>query len=151
MTTSAVVLRETSIDELESCGGELFVQNWSEVEQHLSSAPPDPLFSAYRQMEAAGMLVSIGAWDEDKLVGYVMVGVALHLNYQVLAGHHDLLFVDKAHRQGSNLGMRLIRAAEKGAKERGAKWLFWHAKPDSALATILRALPVEETVYRRNL
>jgi GNAT superfamily N-acetyltransferase len=131
---------------------ELARAHWAETEAGLMPEGPSIAIELYQALEQADALIAFGAFDADELVGYAVAILGLHLHYRVLYAQHDLLFVRPDHRRGT-LGLRLMRAIETALKARGAKFVVWHAKPQSTFNMILvrTGYAVEETVYRKDL
>lgn len=130
---------------------ELSRQHWEETESSISSGP-DIVEASYQALEDAGATVAFAAFDGDEIVGYSCAFIAPHIHYGFLYAHHDVLFVRKELR-GGPIGVRLIRKTEQAAAERQAKWIFWHAKPNSTFDTLLPRMgySLEEYVYKKEL
>lgn len=133
---------------VEAATAALGVNHVRETEPELGAHGPNLQTAVYASLEAAGSLITFGAFEGDEMVGYSVAILGPHLHYGFTYAHHDLLYVDPAYRKGT-LGLRLIRATEAEAKARGARCATWHAKPGSALQRILDRLGYgsEETVY----
>lgn len=126
----------------------LFVEHWKENESHASSNPPTPLIDAYKQLESSGFVVAFGAFDDDEIVGYCIAFVLPHLHYGFLYGNHDILFLRKKYRSGST-GLKLISKVTQECKRLGAKFMLWHAKPNTTMDALLikTGAKLEETIY----
>ena len=99
-----------------------------------------PDFDRHIQMQRAGILLVLFAYQETDLVGYSSTIVLPHLHYpDLIHAHNDLLFVVPEHRSGG-LGLRLIYQTKRYARGRGARFMTWHAKPKTALAELLPKL-----------
>ena len=146
-------LRPITVAELREQGGGLFRAHWAEVAKNKHLMVLDPNWDAYEAMEAKGDLLAIALCaDDGRLLGYSVSLLAWHHNYAGLRYCQNLVvFVDKEHRRQS-AGMRLINATEVEAKERGAKLVLWHAKPDTALDVLLqKRCKVQDVIYAREL
>lgn len=132
----------------------LIGQHWQEIARHKHLMVLKPDVERYAALEEAGSLLVLVAVVEDKIVGYSVSFVYPHIHYRdMMFCQNDVLYVHPEHRGGS-VGGKLIRETERMAKERGAKMLSWHAKPDSALEAMLDRSTVyhmHETVFMREL
>lgn len=107
---------------------------------------------AYRQMEAAGMLYLIGAFDDDTLVGFLVLVVTSMPHFGSLAATVESFFVSSHARKGGT-GLRLLRSAESLACSLGVPAMFTHAPVGSRLDTVLAHLGYAEAsrVFFKNL
>jgi predicted GNAT superfamily acetyltransferase len=97
----------------------------------------DPDLPRYQRLEDLGVLVCLGAYDGDDLVGYSFNVLSTHSHYQtVLCAHNDLLYLKPEYRTGAN-GLLLMRATRDALKARGVSHVLWYAKPDTALDKLL--------------
>lgn len=87
----------------------------------------------YKTLQEKSILIALGAFEDDLLVGYAALVVTEPPHYM---GHKiavsDTIFVHKNFRKSTH-GLKLISIAEKLAKERGALEVHWYSKPDSNL------------------
>lgn len=96
-----------------------------------------PDIERYRALQDAGCVYALGAYDDGELIGYNVMFIAPHPHYKhMIHAHNDILFVRADHRKG-RLGVELIQMTRAALKARGVHFLTWHAKPDTALATLL--------------
>lgn len=112
---------------------------------------PSPQIEMYKSLEKMGWVIALGVFDDDIMIGYAIAILSQHLHYSFLYAHHDVLFLKKKYR--GRVGLKLISEIEKKAAERGACYIFWHAKPDSIMGKILlkTGCKIEEIVYRKGL
>ena len=97
---------------------------------------PRPDAPAYRTMEANGKVVAFGAFDEDKLIGFlVMLAVTLP-HYSEKVATAESFFVSAAYRRAGT-GDRLLDEAKRFAKEIGAVGLLISAPIGGKLAAVL--------------
>lgn len=137
---SSIEIRETTIADKIDEANALLVAHWQELAKNKDVMVLKPDVERYALLEAAGSLVSLVAYDGDRIVGYSVNFLTTNLHYSDLTYvHNDVLFVMPEHRK-SSLGMRLIRATEDVARQRGARMVIWHAKEQTALAEILPRL-----------
>ena len=119
----------------------------------VDGAPP---FSAkmemYHALEKTGSFQVLGAYLEDKLIGFVTVLVSVFPHVGVLMAVTESLFVAKEYRK-TGAGLKLIRAAETYAYERDAPCLLVSAPFGGNLAEVLPHVGYAETnrVFCRKL
>ncbi len=128
--------------------GELLADNWAETGFDFPFAPD---VAAYQRLHEAGVAFAVGAFAGGDVVGYCTVVVVPHPhNPSVLVASNDALFVAPAHR-GGTVAARLIQAAEREAKARGALRFTWHCRAGTGLAAMLSRhgyRPVDEVVMK---
>lgn len=96
-------------------------------------------------------VIALGMFDDDALVGYVSTFVLQHNHLTDLVAIIDAIYLLPEYRRGRN-GLLLLEAAERCAKELGAKTAIISAKPKSALARILnRRYYVDEICFAKEL
>lgn len=132
-----LVESSTITDKIERCKA-LAVAHWEELAKNKQLMVLNLDVQRYAQLERAGMLFGIWAYEGDDIVGYSINVFGTNLHYADLVyAQNDLLFVSKEHRTGTT-GLKLIKETERVAKERGAKMLIWHAKEHSTLESLFR-------------
>ncbi len=149
-----MLIRPISAVESIETAGPLIREHWEEIARNKQVMVLKPHMDAYRALEQQDALISLGAFDAaGEMQGYSVSIVTRHLHYADLTyAHNDVIFVGQRHRSGTT-GVRLMRETEKLAKDRGARLMLWHAKPDTALAGILPRMGygVQDIVYSRQL
>lgn len=155
MVASNIDIRQVGVDEIRCHPGvqALFEQHYKEVALHKDVMQLDPRWNNYYALEEQGVLLVLGAFADQVLVGYSVSFFAEHLHHQqLLVCHNDLLFVEPSHRRG-RLGLRLIHATEEAARQRGSRLILWQAKPSTALDTLLlrRGYGVQDIIYSKAL
>lgn len=127
----------------------LAADNRLEAEAHMPTLDVD--VALYAQLEDAGALATVGAFDDGVMVGYAVAVLAPHLHYGGLCAQHVTLYIAPANRT-PRLSLRLMDALADVCRGKGAKMMTWHAKPDSAFARLLaKRLPLEDLVYLQEL
>lgn len=92
----------------------------------------------YKQFEALGILLVVGAFNGDEVVGYSLASVLPHpFNPDVVFCNSDAMFLHPDYRH-TTAGARLKAKTAELAKARGAKRIFWHARGDTGFADMLR-------------
>jgi predicted GNAT superfamily acetyltransferase len=133
-------IRLSNVDEMLANASQLFSEHWEEVALNKQVMVLKPDEHKYRSLEANNMLLILGAFEGDQVVGYSVNVVMNHAHYaDLVVCNNDLLFVTEGKRNG-RLGVQLIRETEKVAKERGARLMLWHAKPSTPLEKIMPRL-----------
>ena len=131
---------------------EMCAEQWQEVESHRTYAV-EPAWDAYADLQDAGHLIFLCAYDGHEVVGYAITILApdLHYGCMLIAGN-DAIFV-KATARKRCYGLKLMREVEKIAQAHGAKEMVWQAKAGSSLNTVLRrrGCRMEEIVYIKEL
>lgn len=147
-----IEIRPVTVDQMLPIMGALMREHWQETEAWIKGEGPVPAVEIYHAMESTGVLIVLGAFDGDTIVGYVTAIVSPHPHYSFLVGQHDLLYLDPAYRRGRT-GLRLMLEIETMVKARGARWMAWTAKPGSPFDALLsrRGYVPEETIYKRPL
>jgi GNAT superfamily N-acetyltransferase len=150
----AITFISISIEDVKAVFGTLVVPHWHEVVRDPNFMPLEPDWAGYAQLERMQMLHSIGAYDGDRLVGYVLLLVFNHMHYMSCkVAVDDAYYLHPDYRKGT-VGLRLFRAAEKLAKNVGAVRICLRAKPQTPAQRLLKALPDYaelETVYTKRL
>ena len=148
-----LIIKKCSISELEAA------PNFSELlAEYAKELVVDgaPKFNAkmemYHNLEKVGALQLISAYVNDILIGFVTVLTSIFPHCGVLMATTESLFVLKQHRK-TGAGLKLIRAAEDHAKERGSPCLFISAPFGGILADVLPHVGYRETnrVFFRSL
>ena len=133
-------IRLSNVDEMLANASELFSEHWEEIALNKQVMVLKPDEGKYRAAEANGMLLILGAFEGDRIVGYSVSVVTNHPHYaDLITCSNDLLFVTEDKRSG-RLGLQLIRKTEEAAKERGARLMLWHAKTGTPLEKMMPRL-----------
>lgn len=144
----------TTVQTIEREGGPLLQSHYEEVAKHRDLMMLRPRWDVYKQMQDCGGLFVLHASIGGTLVGYSANFVAQHLHYAGLTyAQNDVLFVLPEHRSTS-VGIKLIRATEREAKDRGVQLMLWHAKQGTKLDALLSGsdrYSVQDIVYGRRL
>lgn len=130
-----LVVQEGSLADNIDAMDALFSANWQETGFDF---PLRLDKERYKQFEALGILVIVGAFDAGRVVGYSLASVLPHpFNPDVVFCNSDVLFLLKEYRNGM-AGARLVAETKRVAKARGAQKICWHARGDTAFADMLR-------------
>lgn len=128
-------VREVNIAEYFDATLPLMQDNWRETGFDFEFAPSRQI---YETAQANGVLLALGAFHNEELVGYATAVLTEHaFNPTVKMCLTDALFVSPAYRSGTLPG-KLMLTVERIAKERGAKFVMWHTRAGTKLADVLR-------------
>lgn len=119
------------MDEARAAGlDDMLALHWEEIEDHREVSPIDPDWSRYKALERAGQLKIGALFVGAKMVGYniFFVYAPLHSRSTTWA-ISDVLWLDPDHRRGW-AGVKLLKAAERGLRDMGAKVILYSVKDD---------------------
>lgn len=143
---SPTTIRPVTVAELRERGPALFAAHHAEVGLDVlpgtSNPPLDVDYLMFGALEANDLLLSLGLFAGDELVGYAVGMVTRHHLADATVAAACGLFVHVEHRRLGN-GMRLMDAFEAEAHKRGAV-VHWHAKKGSGFARLLIARGARE-------
>lgn len=113
---------------------------------------PDVQLPMYRQMEAAGALQLLGAYQGETLVGFLVLIVSVVPHFGKCIASTESYFVTPSARRGGT-GIKLLRAAEELARSVGAVAFFVSSPSNGRLAQVMPRMGYRETnrVYMRGL
>lgn len=97
---------------------------------------PEPKFDQYRLMERTGALYPLGVYYEEKLIGFAALLMPVIPHYGVVIAVTESIFVEKDFRR-TGAGLKLIRTAERMAKEADAPGIIISANVNSPLSKVL--------------
>lgn len=141
-------IEEVRISDYAEQALELMRQNWAETGFDFDFAPD---FETYQQLQDAGLLFALVAFDGAEIVGYSTASVSSILfNPGVIVCNSDALFVEPTRRAGTLPG-RLVLATEALARERGASRMLWHTRAGTPFADMLELrgyVPADVIVMR---
>ena len=133
------IIRRCTVAELEAAPNLAEVLAAYEVESRMKElGPATPQIATYRALEASGMFHPIGAFDGDRLLGFILPIVVVLPHYGVVAATVESFFVLVPERK-RGIGLQLLKFAETTARELGAKALLLSAPVSGALTRVLAA------------
>lgn len=148
-----ITIKQVTIDEVLPHLGDLFVEHREELTTHKDLMKLNPDIETYYRLEDNGMLIVLGVFDNEEVVGYSTSIVTKNLHYQDLVySNNDLLFLTKKYRN-TKVGLELIRETERVCRDKGAKFHLCHAKENTTLSTLLPKLgyTVQDIIYSKEL
>jgi hypothetical protein len=96
-----------------------------------------PDWARYRELMALDKMSVLGAYEDDKLVGYSVFFKQPHIHYEDnIMAHNDVLFLHPRCRQGIT-GIKLIKASEEMLQQQGVSKVVWHVKYSRDFRNIL--------------
>ena len=132
---------------------ELGREHYEEIALNKNIMVFNPDITRFQSIEDQGFLLSVGVFDGAQLVGYTINIIGAHLHYaDLMCAFNDMLYVHPDYRK-SGVGVALINETKRLAKERGVQFMTWHAKENTALATLLLKLEckVQDIVFSEEL
>jgi predicted GNAT superfamily acetyltransferase len=131
----------------------LFEEHWDEVGSKGGKRILEVSWESYDALYEADVLLIIGAFYYDELVGYAvnMFGVDTHSKHCILSTN-DALYLHPQHRK-ARVGLTLMKTCEEKSRDMGATHVLWHAKPNTTLQKLLEAkqYKVKDIMYSREL
>lgn len=147
-------IRVIKVTQLLDEGTAMLAAHREELSTHKHLMVLNPDRAAYEALEDSGKLLTLAAFDGDgKLVGYSASFIGFNLHYSdLLYAHNDVMYVAPEHRK-SGLGGALIARTEHEVRERGARFMLWHAKPSTPLSDLMPRLgyDVQDIIYSKEL
>lgn len=131
----------------------LFEDHWQEVAKNKKVMVLKPDYDKYRFLEESGIMRTLVAYEDDVVIGYSVNFIQPHLHYSdLISCYNDIVFLTKEKRN-SPVGLKLLRATEKAAKEWGADMMLWHVKEGTSIDSILPRLGygVQDIVYSKTI
>lgn len=135
MDISSLDIRPISFLELWSDGHCLFEDHYLELEASREAFLPDK--NRYLALDDLDMLIVLGAYVDDHMVGYSVSVIYRHGHVREIIATNDSLYMDPNYRDGP-LGWKLILSTEKSAEECGVHRMLWTAKCNSNLEFLLQ-------------
>lgn len=121
----------------------------AEVEADVTPLPPTANRAIYDALHEMGMLVCVGAFEGDEMVGYAIGTISPNPHYDTLTAQHDVFFLHRDYRK-PRTALRLVEALEAECKARGATLFCWHAPIGGAFERLiaLRAKPYYKQFFK---
>jgi GNAT superfamily N-acetyltransferase len=110
-------------------GAGLLIEHWQTLANNPNEILLNPDIERYQSLQDAGILHNIVAYEEDNMVGYVVLLIMPHLHYKDdKFAMVDVLFTSPSARN-SKLGITLINRTEELCKAEKVSVLTYHTKP----------------------
>jgi LmbE family N-acetylglucosaminyl deacetylase len=137
-----ITIREIVASEHIDAAWGLLEMHREELATHKDEMVLKPRRDRYEALEAAGVMLSLGLFKDDELIGYSINIIDRNLHYADLTVcQNDLLYVHPDHR--ARHGVRLILATESYAlnlADVNPMLMLWHAKQGTPFANLLPRL-----------
>lgn len=104
----------------------------------------NPQFETYRQMQAMGVAHVLAAFQDEALVGFLVLLVSVVPHFGKPIASTESYFVAQASRK-TGAGLKLLHEAEQIARQLGAVGFFVSAPTGSRLAQVLPGVGYRET------
>ena len=144
-----LTIREGQIAESKHQLPWLIMQHYLELATDPEIMVLKPDWERYELLQDAGKLFTLFAYEGEQIVGYSNNIIDRHLHYDLIVCSNDVIFIDPAKR--GTVGRELIARTKMAAKDRGAGLMLWHAKPNTALAHIMKDKFLQDTIYSERL
>jgi len=142
--STITVRRCTSLELEQSPALSRLLAEYGEESGIPALGPQNPQFLTYQAMESAGISFAFGAFNDEGLVGFLIILVAVLPHFGRKVASSESFFVSPAAREGGT-GLRLLHLAEEFAQEQGAAGLFVSAHTGGRLEQVLPRLAYNET------
>ncbi len=127
-----------SIDVFEREGADLRQVHYEELVLNQEDVKLDMDWDLYKQLEAAGKLLSIGVWEDEILIGYALFTVSMHHLFKGLKYACNVGFVIHPDKRQNNLGQRLMKLSEELLRRMGVKKVCISVRGDSSAQRLLK-------------
>ena len=119
---------------------ELIKLHYEEIAVNKDVIPLDPDWDRYKALDDSGLIMTVTARDDGKIIGYAIFFVTSHLHYKsTIYANNDLLYLHPDYRKGMT-GIRLITLSEGFLKQRGVAKIMWHIKFNKDFSRLLHHL-----------
>jgi len=119
--------------------------------KHIMKLNPD--LQKYKEAERIGIFSCLGLYDGEKLIGYSAIIITNNWHYSdLIQAYSDVLYVHPDYRN-KVWGVKLIKATQKMAKDKGAGIIFFHGKPNTVFESIMPRLgySTQDIVFGKEL
>lgn len=129
----------------------LLEQHWKEIALHQDKIKLNPDYEQYLRLDCIGMLSTVTARDDGKLIGYFVTFIPPNLHYKdnVIA-LNDILFLNKDYR-GGTVAYKMFKFAINVLVELGVDVIQVHEKKEHSFKPLMDRLGFEhiENIYSR--
>lgn len=110
------------------------------IESRLSGMPPPiPHMDSYHLLVKADLLTTLCAYEEDTIIGFLLLLVNMMPHYSTPVATVESFFVPQAHRS-TGAGLKLLIAAQKIAQEKGAAGILVAAAVNSDFDRLMSSM-----------
>ena len=133
-----IIIKKGTISDLENAPNCAELMQEYAAESALSGLPaPVTDLEKYKVLEEKDLFHAIGAWLDDKLIGWIGILSTVSLHYGVGISFAEGFFVLKEHRN-TLAGLQLLGEAERYGKQKGSFGLFITAPIDGELYKLMK-------------
>lgn len=126
---------------------ELFKIHWLEIAEDKDKIPLSPDWINYEALNSAGLLHTLTAREDDKLIGYCIYIVRNHLHYSTcLTAQSDILYILPEYRN-NNAGVNILLYGEEVLKSLGVEKIYLHCKVKHDLTKLFEKLDYNKVEY----
>jgi GNAT superfamily N-acetyltransferase len=141
----SVIIRRCSVAEVEQNANFPALAKEYAAESAIHGLPaPVEKIASYRLIEQSDCFHCYGAFLDEALIGFVVVLTPVIPHYGIAIAVCESFFVGQAHRK-SGAGIKLLRAAERHARDARSPGLLVSAPCGGRLARVLPHLGYRET------
>ena len=142
-----IIIKKGKISDLESAPNCAHLMAEYAAESSILGLPaPVTDLEKYKDLESRDLFHAIGAWLDDKLIGWIGVLSTISLHYGIRISMAEGFFVLKEHRN-TLAGLRLKAAGEEDEKGRKSFGIFYTAPIDGDLYKLLEIDPHYELTH----
>lgn len=148
-----IQIREIIASEYLEQARELMLSHWHEVAEQTGMPEPTIDIDGLKAIENAGLVLTLGAFDGEVMVGYSINIIANTFNFADLKiMQNEGLFLNKEYR-GKLIGVKLIKESERLARARGAVRAQWHTYLDSEADALFTSMhyPAYDRIFSKEL
>lgn len=140
----SMIVKQCSVSEIECAPN--FSALLEEYASYAIEGMPHPSvkMETYKILEKTGTQYSIGAFLDGRLTGFMSILLSVIPHYGIIGAFSESLFVAMEYRK-FGAGLKLIRAGEKIARDKGAPGLIISAPVGGALAEVLPEIGYSDT------
>lgn len=139
-------------DKIEECW-DLLQAHREELTTHKNIMILKPDIARYKRLEDNNNLLTLALYNEDKIVGYSVNIIVNNLHYSdLVVCQNDILFITPNYR-GGIWGIKLIAETERLARERGATFITFHGKENTAFSNLMPRIGygVQDIVFSKEI
>lgn len=123
----------------------LFEDHWDEIAIHKDKIKLSPDYDQYLRLDCIGILHTVTARDDDKIIGYFITFVMPNLHYKDnLFANNDILFIHPDYRKGS-VGYKMIKYALGSLRELGVDVIQMHEKTQHSFKPLMDKIGFKHT------
>ena len=140
------IKEESFVDALEELGP-LFKEHYKEVAVYQDKIDLSVDCERYRQLEDLGVLHTVIAREDNKIIGYFVSFVQPHIHYKEdVYAANDILYIAPEHR-GTGIAKDMFEFAEDKLKKMGVSVIVLHMKTHIPFEGLAASLGYDKVEY----